>query len=62
MKRLIQYKWHFAGVFLLLGIYLLMLPRELFHDPYSTVLEDAAGELMSASIAADGQWRFPEGE
>ncbi len=59
MKRLIQYKWYFLGVFLLLGIYLSVLPRELFHDPYSTVLEDTNGELMSASIASDGQWRFP---
>lgn len=61
MKRLVQYKWYFAGVFLLLGIYLSILPRELFHDPYSTVLEDANGELLNASIATDGQWRFPPG-
>ena len=32
----------------------------LFTDPYSTVLEDRSGELLSASIATDGQWRFPE--
>jgi penicillin-binding protein 1C len=37
-----------------------MLPKKLFDDPYSTVLLDSSGELLSASIAADGQWRFPE--
>ena len=40
--------------------YYLILPRQLFHDPYSTVLRDASGELLSAAIAADGQWRFPQ--
>ena len=60
MKQFIKYKWYLAGVFLLLCVYYFMLPKELFHDPYSTVLEDSAGELLSASIAADGQWRFPE--
>jgi penicillin-binding protein 1C len=60
MKRLYPYKWYFIGV-LLLCCYLFILPTQLFHDPYSTVLEDSSGELMSASIAADGQWRFPEG-
>ena len=27
--------------------------------PYSTVVEDKSGELLSATIASDGQWRFP---
>lgn len=36
-----------------------MLPDRLFRDPYSGVLLDRDGELLSASIAADGQWRFP---
>jgi penicillin-binding protein 1C len=61
MKRLIKYKWHLAGTFiLLLCIYYFILPKELFHDPYATILEDSTGELLSASIASDGQWRFPE--
>ncbi|HTF18169.1 MAG TPA: penicillin-binding protein 1C, partial [Chryseolinea sp.] len=47
---------------LALGIlYFLSLPRVLFTDPYSTVLQDRQGEMLSASIADDGQWRFPEG-
>ena len=35
------------------------LPRPLFNTPYSLVLEDAKGGLLSARIAEDGQWRFP---
>jgi penicillin-binding protein 1C len=32
---------------------------ELFQAPRSTVLLDRNGELLGASVAADGQWRFP---
>lgn len=31
----------------------------LFKGPTSTVLLDRNGELLGASVAADGQWRFP---
>ncbi len=41
-------------------IYYFILPKPLFNDPYSTVLEDRNENLLSASIASDGQWRFPE--
>lgn len=37
----------------------LSLPAQLFNKPTSFVIEDADGKLLSASIAADGQWRFP---
>jgi penicillin-binding protein 1C len=40
--------------------YYFCLPDALFKDPYSAVLEARGGELLSASIARDGQWRFPE--
>lgn len=36
------------------------LPRPLFKDPTSTVIEDREGKLIGARIAADGQWRFPQ--
>lgn len=42
----------------LLGFYF-SLPKKLFQDPYSTVLLDKKGMLLGASIAQDGQWRFP---
>lgn len=42
-----------------LAFFYFSLPNPLFEDPYSTVLEDRNGNLLSASIADDGQWRFP---
>ena len=36
------------------------MPRTLFQEPYSTVIESKEGELLGAKIARDGQWRFPE--
>lgn len=35
------------------------LPSPLFSPGYSTILLDRKGRLLSASIADDGQWRFP---
>jgi penicillin-binding protein 1C len=44
---------------LLLLIYYFSIPRTLFQEPYSTVIESKEGELLGAKIARDGQWRFP---
>ena len=38
------------------------LPSQLFVTPTSYVLEDKDGNLLNASIAEDGQWRFPYDE
>lgn len=35
------------------------LPEPLFHSPTSYVIEDRQGALLGATIADDGQWRFP---
>ncbi|GAB2826828.1 penicillin-binding protein 1C [Ferruginibacter profundus] len=35
------------------------LPKTLFNAPTSYVIEDKDGNLLNATIAADGQWRFP---
>lgn len=32
---------------------------DLFTDPLSTVVDSASGELLSAVVAQDGQWRLP---
>lgn len=37
----------------------LSLPARLFHSSTSYVIEDKEGNLLNATIAADGQWRFP---
>jgi penicillin-binding protein 1C len=50
-------------VILLLGVcYWLWLPPVLFTDKYSSVLTDENGNLLSAKIASDGQWRFPQSQ
>jgi len=49
-------------MFVMMVLYFFCLPSKLFDDPYSTVLESRDGQLMSATIARDGQWRFPESE
>ncbi|TRW22314.1 penicillin-binding protein 1C [Flavobacterium zepuense] len=49
-----------SGIALLLFVaYYFCLPRMLFSEPYSTVIESTEGELLGARIARDGQWRFP---
>ncbi len=49
-----------AAGFLL--VFIFCLPAKLFNDPYSTVLKSDDAELLSATIARDGQWRFPQGQ
>jgi penicillin-binding protein 1C len=43
----------------LLTWFWLSLPSKLFHAPTCYVIEDKDGNLLNATIAADGQWRFP---
>jgi penicillin-binding protein 1C len=45
--------------FALLLAFLLLLPSKLFKTPTSFVIEASNGNLLSAAIASDGQWRFP---
>src|SRR6478609_3693833 len=57
-----RYRYYWVSAFIcLLIFYYFSLSTQLFDDPYSTVLEDKNENLLSASIASDGQWRFPEG-
>ncbi len=42
-----------------LFLFYIILPNKLFKTPTSYVIEDAEGNLLSAIIATDGQWRFP---
>ena len=51
--------WRFAGAgALLLLAFWALVPVVPFDDPLSTVVLDRDGELLGASIATDGQWRF----
>ncbi|HET9486975.1 MAG TPA: penicillin-binding protein 1C [Chryseosolibacter sp.] len=42
--------------------YAFSLPAGIFDKPYSTVVVANDGQLLSASIARDGQWRFPQSD
>lgn len=46
----------FTCLFLL---FVFSLPKPLFFTPTSYVIEASNGNLLSAAIAKDGQWRFP---
>lgn len=49
-----------SGLFILtFSLWLFCLPEKLFNDPTSTVILDKDGNLLGATIADDGQWRFP---
>lgn len=49
-------------VCIVLSCFWFSLPARLFTTPTSFVIEDKNGMLLNASIAADGQWRFPYNE
>ncbi len=44
----------------LLSWFYFCLPNPLFHTPASFVIEASDGDLLGATIASDGQWRFPQ--
>lgn len=49
-----------TAVFLvLLLLFWFCLPKHLFTSATSFVIDDNQGQLLGASIASDGQWRFP---
>ncbi len=43
-----------------LVLWVFCLPKNLFEDPTSSVVNSSDGVLIGARIADDGQWRFPE--
>ncbi|MCR9226021.1 MAG: penicillin-binding protein 1C [Flavobacteriaceae bacterium] len=61
VKRiLINHKIKLGVFFIILILWLFCLPKNLFEDPTSTVVDSSEGSLIGARIADDGQWRFPE--
>ena len=57
-KIILHKKKSIVGLLLLI-VYYFSLPKTLFQEPYSTVIESNDGQLLAAKIALDGQWRFP---
>lgn len=51
-----------SALLILLIWFLNILPNPLFNKPYSTIVNDKSGNLLSARIAPDGQWRFPQAD
>ena len=47
------------AVVVVILIFITCLPEPLFRTPVSTILLDKENKLLGASIADDGQWRFP---
>lgn len=51
------------GVLIILLLWFwICVPHKLFNTPTCFVIEDAKGNLLGATIATDGQWRFPYDE
>jgi penicillin-binding protein 1C len=63
LRLILKYKKSSIALIICFGFlmwFLLCLPKPLFKDSYSVILNDKTGNLLSAKIAKDGQWRFPE--
>ena len=56
------FQWMCVGSLVLLAFIFLIIPTPQFETPLSTVLSDQNGQLLSATVAADEQWRFPATE
>lgn len=61
-KWILRRKWWLSAAAILLLFYIFAFPSRLFKTPTSFVIEDSNGQLLSATIASDGQWRFPAGK
>ncbi len=59
---IVKHKIKLIIAVILLTAYYFSLPKTLFNNPTSTVIESAEGELLGAKIADDGQWRFPQND
>jgi penicillin-binding protein 1C len=55
------FRWSFISSFFLIPFYF-CLPENLFNDNFSTVLLSKEGEVLSARLAADGQWRIAQSD
>ncbi len=61
LKRILaNHKIKFGVFFIILILWVLCLPKTLFNDTNSTVVNSSDGTLIGARIADDGQWRFPQ--
>ena len=62
MKQLSKRKLLIGIGLLIFALWWFCLPRVMFNDPISCVVNSQEGKLLGARIADDGQWRFPAAE
>jgi len=55
-----KHKFKLSLLFGIFVLWLFCLPKPLFKNPTSTVVESREGIMLGARIAEDGQWRFPK--
>lgn len=60
LSLILNHKKKIIFFLLIFTLWLFCLPKPLFDDPTSTVVESREGHLLGARIAEDGQWRFPQ--
>lgn len=59
-KTILKHRIKVVLLSIVLILWLFCLPKNLFEDPTSTVVDSSEGSLIGARIADDGQWRFPQ--
>ncbi|AEM69868.1 penicillin-binding protein 1C [Allomuricauda ruestringensis DSM 13258] len=59
-KTILKHRIKVVLLSIVLILWLFCLPKNLFKDPTSTVVDSSEGSLIGARIADDGQWRFPQ--
>lgn len=59
-KTILKHRIKVILLSIVLILWLFCLPKNLFKDPTSTVVDSSEGSLIGARIADDGQWRFPQ--
>lgn len=62
INKLKKHKIKILIAVIFITAYYFMLPKRLFKNPTSTVIESVEGNLLGAQIAKDGQWRFPQND
>lgn len=60
--NLIKRNFWLSVVIFLVSAFWFSLPKTLFNSPTSYVVKASNGQLLSAAIAKDGQWRFPSSD
>lgn len=61
-SKIFRYALYGSACVFFIWFFFLALPAKPFDVPYCKVMYSADGYLLNAQVAADQQWRFPEGQ